>query len=79
MPNSNLIKADFTIGSSCENRGTGPVVRVLVFYSENTSWNPPEGYSLFCNMLFDKNEKRPGIALLKTKNTLFAYSKAINT
>ena len=47
-------------------RGSGQVVSVLAFYSDDPSSNHAEAYGFFCNIVFEKNEnkqkKRPGLA-----------------
>ena len=49
----------------CLGRGGGKVVSVLAFYSDDPSSNPAKVYSFFCNIVFEMNEKRPGLAHFK--------------
>ena len=39
-------------------RGGGQVVSVLAFYYDDLSSNPPEAYSFFCKIVFEKNENK---------------------
>ena len=39
-------------------RGGGQVVSVLGLYSDDSSSNPAEAYSFFCNIVFENNENK---------------------
>ena len=45
------------VSSILKSRGGGQVVRVLAFYSDNSSSNPAEAYSFFCEILCLKRTK----------------------
>ena len=39
-------------------RGGAQVVTVVAFFSDDPSSNPPEAFSFFCNIVFEKNEHK---------------------
>ena len=47
-----------------KGRGGGKMVSMLAFYSDDPSANPTGVLSIYCVKLFEKNEKRQGIAHL---------------